>query len=435
MFLPAALGISDRGQLTIGRREISQLAEQYGTPLMIMDEDDIRSHCREFTGALKRHYPGAGTIAHASKAFTCLYMARIAAEEGMGLDTVSAGELYTAMKAGFPMDRVCFHGNNKTESEIDLCLTQKIRRIVVDNAEELETIQRMAKERGLCPEISFRIKPGIDAHTHEFVQTGNIDSKFGFALETGEALDILRRAAKMSHVKPVGLHCHIGSQIFDPEPFAHAVSVMMAFYAELCQEYGLPLFELNLGGGFGIAYTQDDDPRSIDEVVSATAHAVQAECARYQLPLPHLVLEPGRSITATSGVTVYTVGSVKRIPNARTYVAVNGGMTDNPRFALYQARYDALLPERPQLPKDTTVTLAGRCCESGDLIARDIQLPPVQAGDLVCVLSTGAYNYSMASHYNRVPKPPVVMVSQGQDKLVLRRETLDDLLRNDMVID
>ncbi len=431
MYLPRCLSVLPSGHLAIGGLDIPQLAQTYGTPLYLMDEDDIRNNCRSFLNAIKENYPGDGAIAFASKAFLCKAMTRLLAEEGMSLDVVSAGELYTAMSTNFPTERIYFHGNNKTDAEIKMGLDHGVR-FVVDNREELLTLQAMAQERNLTPQVSFRIKPGVDAHTHDFILTGKIDSKFGFALETGEAFAILQEAQSLSHIHPIGLHCHIGSQIFDAEPFDHTVNIMVDFMAELRDKLGLVIQDLNLGGGFGIRYIESHDPRPPAVVVQAACEAVIRETKKHGLPLPRLVLEPGRSVVGETGVTVYRVGSVKQIPNICTYVSVDGGMTDNPRCALYDAVYDALVPTRPTAEKTQIVTIAGRCCESGDLVTRDCALPPVSAGDLLCVLSTGAYNYSMASHYNRVPNAPVVFVRGGQHRLVVRRETYEDMTRNDV---
>ena len=333
------------------------------------------------------------------------------------------------------MDRAYFHGNNKTQEEIEMGLSYGIRRFVVDNVEELELINRIAVERAMVAEISFRIKPGIDAHTHDFIKTGKIDSKFGVALENGEAMEIIRHASQLPGIKVVGVHCHIGSQIFDHEPFEHAAEVMMDFLNDVRRELGITIQELNLGGGFGIKYTEDNDPEPIDVTVRRFTDIVKNKAAENDFPLPFLVIEPGRSIIAPSGITVYTVGSVKEIKNIRTYVSIDGGMTDNPRYALYEADYTAVAPEKMEEPATESVTIAGRCCESGDLIGKDMHVPKLQAGDLVAILATGAYNYSMASNYNRVPRPPVVMVSGGKSKVVIRRESYEDLIANDICED
>lgn len=433
MEISPCLSVNNEGHLAIGGVDVPELAREYGTPLYIMDEDHIRNTCREYRKAMITHYGENFIVAYASKAFCAKYMYKILKEENMGADVVSGGELYTANSAGFPMNRVYFHGNNKTLEEIEIALSYGVRRFVVDNIEELKQINRLALERTTVAEISFRIKPGIDAHTHDFIKTGKIDSKFGVALENGEAIEIIREATKLKGISVVGLHCHIGSQIFDNEPFEHAAEVMMDFLATVRRELGITIGELNLGGGFGIKYTEDNDPEPIDTTVRRFTDVVKRKAAELDFPLPFLVIEPGRSIVAPSGITVYTVGSVKEIKDIRTYAAVDGGMTDNPRYALYQAEYTAVAPERMNDPATEKMTIAGRCCESGDLIGENMALPKMQEGDLLAILATGAYNYSMASNYNRVPRPPVIMVSEGKAKVVVKRESYEDLIANDII--
>jgi diaminopimelate decarboxylase len=430
-FVCDCLGISEAGRLTIGGADVTGLAKKYGTPLFLMDEDAIRAACRDLHAALKAHYAGLFRVAYASKALSCKYIYRLMNQEGMSADVASGGELYTALSAGFPAERIVFHGNNKTRRELELGLSARVGLFVVDNREELHTLNELAAQAGITPDIALRLTPGVEAHTHEFIQTGKIDSKFGFTMENGQAEAALAEAFALPHIHPVGIHCHIGSQIFEADPFAHTVGLMMGFMARVKEKYGRTLLELNLGGGFGIRYIDSHEPRSLDEVVRLTAGAVTEQAEKLGLPLPRLVLEPGRLIVGPNGITVYTVGAVKEIPGVRTYVSVDGGMTDNPRFALYGAVYEALLPERPQAVCDRTVTIAGRCCESGDLVAKDIRLPEVKAGDLLAVLATGAYNYSMASNYNRLPRPPVVMVSQGAARVAVRRESYEDLIALD----
>ncbi|MCL2081461.1 MAG: diaminopimelate decarboxylase [Oscillospiraceae bacterium] len=425
------LGQNSAGHLTVGGASVPELAKHYGTPLYILDEGVIRRNCREILSGLREGYKAPFTVAFASKAlcFTRLY--GLLREEGMGADVVSGGELYTALKGGFRPSDIFFHGNNKTAAELEYALDAGVRRIVVDNAEELELLSAIAARRGAVPEISFRIKPGIDAHTHEFIATGKIDSKFGLALETGEAAEVIARAASLKTLRVVGIHCHIGSQIFGTEPFEHAAKVMLTFMRDMREKPGAPLNELNLGGGFGIRYLPSHDPVTLADMSLKCAESVTAAANELGLPLPELVLEPGRSITGPAGLTVYTVGSVKKIPDVNTYVAVDGGMTDNPRCALYGAYYEPIAPERPDAPVTQTAVIAGRCCESGDVITREAPLCDVRAGDLLAVQATGAYNYSMASNYNRLPRPPIVMVRDGAVRLAVRRETYGDLLACD----
>lgn len=416
----------------IGGVNTVELAEKYKTPLYVMDEDMIRETCREYKLAIDEALGGNGLVLYASKAFSSLAIYRIMKEEGLGVDVVSGGELYTAMKAGFPPERIYFHGNNKTPEEIEMALSYGVGRIVVDNEEELRMLDRIARKRGVCANISFRIKPGIDAHTFDAVMTGQIDSKFGVALENGEAYEIMKTAAGLSGVKVVGVHCHIGSQIFTLEPFYGAADVMLEFIEKLRRELSIDIRELNLGGGYGIKYTEADKPPKASEMLRSVMEHLKKRCRELGCEVPRVVIEPGRSIVAPAGITLYTVGSVKEIKGVRTYVAVDGGMTDNPRYALYESQYTALIANRADEPKTETVTIAGRCCESGDLIGKDMALQKAKAGDILAVLSTGAYNYSMASNYNRVPRAAVVFVSGGESREVVRRESYENLIRNDI---
>lgn len=425
-------GVNEYGHLTVGGVDTVALAAKYGTPLYVMDEDTIRANCRALKNSLDRRYSQCGMVLYASKAFCCKRIYRIIDEEGLGADVVSGGELYTALEAGFPARRIYFHGNNKTADELSMALEAGVGRIVVDNIAELELLSALAKAAGKTADILFRIKPGIDAHTHNFVRTGQIDSKFGFALETGEALAAVQKALLMPGIRFAGVHCHIGSQIFDIDPFVHAAEVMLGFIHQVRETCGYTIGELNLGGGFGIRYVQEDDPKALESYMEAVSGAVLDFCREKELPVPFICIEPGRSIVGDAGVTLYTIGSVKTIPGCRTYVSIDGGMTDNPRYALYQSSYEAIIANKAAQQKDFTATIAGRCCESGDLIQEHTQIQTPAVGDILAVLSTGAYNYSMASNYNRVPRPPVVMVREGTDSLAVRRETYADLVRNDV---
>ncbi len=433
MFVSECLSVNEKNRLQIGGCDTVELAEQYGTPLYVMDEGKIRHSCQVYKNAMDKYYGGKGLVLFASKAFCSMYMCKIAKEEGLGLDVVSGGELYTALKSGFPMEKVYFHGNNKTEQELTLAVTNGVGRIVVDNLTELQTLSTIAKQQNKNVKILFRIKPGIDAHTHDFVQTGQIDSKFGVALETGEAFDAYQKAAAMPGVEVVGVHCHIGSQIFDLAPFELAAKVMMNFVADLKDQLGIVIKELNLGGGFGIKYIEEHDPVNYNEYINAVSGVVKKIAHERNIPQPFMLMEPGRSIVAPAGITLYTVGGIKDIPNVRTYVSVDGGMADNPRYIMYQSRYDALLANNPLAPKDKMITIAGKCCESGDLLIKDIKMPKLKVGDTLAVLATGAYNYSMASNYNRIPRPPVIMVEGGKSKVIIKRETYEDIVRNDIL--
>lgn len=432
MFVSECLDVNRDGHLTIGGCDTVELVRRYGTPLYVMDETQIREHCRAFVQSIKENYDGHGRVLFASKAFCCKEMCRIVESEDMGLDVVSGGELYTALSAGFPADRIYFHGNNKTDLEIETALEAGIARIIVDNFPELETINRIAGTMGKKADIMFRIKPGIDAHTHSFIRTGQIDSKFGVALETGEAMQIVKRALELENVNLCGLHCHIGSQILDVDPFEHAAEVMLKFIADIKTETGFAVRELNLGGGFGIKYLESDNPVAYSEYMNRVARVVKARAQEYGVDLPYILIEPGRSIVGSAGITLYTVGAVKTIPDIRTYVSVDGGMCDNPRYILYSSDYDVLCANKANEPRDFKVTVAGKCCESGDLIQENTPIQRVEHGDILAVLSTGAYNYSMSSNYNRIPRPPVVMVCRGESRVIVKGETFEDLVRNDV---
>ena len=428
MLVSKNLAVNGEGHLTVGGIDTVELAHEYGTPLYVMDEDLIREHCRSFKQSMDKYYGGKGLVCYASKAFCCKAMCRIMLEEGLGLDVVSEGELYTALSVGFPAEKLCFHGNNKTDHELSYALEQGVGRIIVDNIFELDRLNALAEKTGKTANIMYRIKPGIDAHTHNFIMTGQIDSKFGFALETGEAYEAVKKAISASHINLVGLHCHIGSQIFDIDPFVKAAEVMLTFIAKIKNELGFEVKELNLGGGFGIKYTEEDAPVALEKVSAKVAEV----CAEQKLTQPFILIEPGRSIAAPAGITLYTVGGKKVIPNIRTYVSVDGGMGDNPRYALYQSKYDVEVANKADLPKSEVVTVAGKCCETGDLIGEGMPIQSVEPGDILAVLATGAYNYSMSSNYNRIPKPAVVMVSGGKSRVAVKRETLEDIVRNDL---
>ncbi|RCX19311.1 diaminopimelate decarboxylase [Anaerobacterium chartisolvens] len=433
MFVSDCLKTNELGHLEIGGCDCTELAREYGTPLYVMDEGLIRGNCRAYKGAMDKYYGGNGMVLFASKAFCTMAMCRIAQQEGLGLDVVSGGELYTALKAGFPMDRVYFHGNNKTIEEIELAIDSDIKRIVVDNKEELLKINAVAAQKGKTADVSFRIKPGIDAHTHDFVRTGQIDSKFGVALENGEALEIVSMACGLSNIRVAGVHCHIGSQIFDLKPFELAAQVMLQFIALVKERLGLEIEELNLGGGFGIKYIPQHDPIEYESYIESVSKTVRDLCEDMKIKQPFMVMEPGRSIVGPAGITLYTVGAVKDIKDVRKYVSVDGGMCDNPRYALYQSEYDSVLANRADAPKAQKLTVAGKCCESGDILIKDIHMPEIKEGDLLAVLATGAYNYSMSSNYNRIPRPPVVLVKDGRYRLIVKREDFEDIIRNDII--
>ncbi len=432
MLVSKNLSINSNNHLVIGKNDAVDLASEYGTPLYVIDEDLVRENCRTYKNAMDKHYGGNGMVLYANKALCTLFTCRIMAEEGLGLDVVSGGELYTAIKAKFPMERICFHGNNKTPQELEMAVENGVGHIVVDNIYELELLDTIAAKRGKVQNIMFRIKPGVDAHTHSFVQTGQIDSKFGVALENGEAFEIIEKASKLSNVKVTGIHCHIGSQIFDIEPFLKAAEVMMNFIGDIKDKLGLEIGELNLGGGYGIRYTENDDPIEYDKYIEHVSEVVKNVAKDRNVKLPFIYMEPGRSIVAPAGVTLYTVGCVKDIKDVRKYISVDGGMCDNPRYIMYESEYTAVVANNANAKPTQTVTIAGKCCESGDILLKDTKMPEIKVGDTLAVLATGAYNFSMASNYNRIPRPAMVAVSDGKAKLVVKRETYEDLLRNDL---
>lgn len=432
MILHKHFDTNQAGHLTVGGVDTVKLAEKYGTPLYVMDENAFREQCRIYKNAATLHFGEDALPLYASKALCFTEIYRIAAEEGMGIDCVSGGELYTAKRAGFPADRIYFHGNNKTDKDISDAMDMGVGTFVVDNCDELMAVSEQAQSRGIKQRILLRITPGIDPHTHRAIMTGNVDSKFGNAIVTGQAMEIVKKAIDAKGVELVGLHCHIGSQIFDIEPFADAARIMTQFIAHIKEECSFEIRELNLGGGLGVKYTEYDRDVDYASAIADIAKIVRELCREYGVTLPKVRLEPGRSLVAAAGATLYTVGSVKEITGFRNYVSVDGGMPDNPRYALYQSQYTALVANRAAEPKNYRATVAGRCCESGDLIGENMELQRPVRGDILAVLVTGAYNYSMASNYNRIPRPPVIMIKDGEDRVVVRRETYEDIVRNDV---
>ena len=432
MFVTSSLGSNEKGNLTVGGVDAVELVREFGTPLYVMDERTIRGHCRTFQKSIEDNYGGNGLTVYASKAFNCKEMCRIIKDEGLGIDVVSGGELYTALSVDFPPERIVFHGNNKTEEEIKTALEAGVGRIVVDNLFELRTIEQMAQRLNKNAGVMIRIKPGIDAHTHNFIRTGQIDSKFGFALETGEAFSAVKEVLEQKNVTLKGIHCHIGSQIFEIEPFKAAAEVMLGFMAKVKEELCYEIKELNLGGGFGIRYLIDDDAKLYKTFMEQVSITVKETCKRLKLNIPFIMIEPGRAIVGPAGTTLYTVGAVKTIPGIRNYVSVDGGMTDNPRYILYQSEYSIAVANKINEPADYIATIAGRCCESGDLIQEDAKIQTPEAGDILAVFCTGAYNYSMASNYNRVPRPAVVMIKDGKPRLIIKRESYEDMVKNDI---
>lgn len=426
------LGINENNHLTICGYDTVELAKEYGTPAYIMDEDLIRENCRTYKNALEKHFGKGSMPLYASKAFSCKKIYEIAKEEGIGCDVVSGGELYTVYKSGFPMERVFFHGNNKTDADIALGLDCNIGYFVVDNFEELEELNKQAMQRNVKQNILLRITPGIDPHTHKAIVTGSVDSKFGSAIETNQAMAIVKEALSKSNVELCGLHCHIGSQIFECEPFTDAADIMIRFLKQIEDETGKELKLLNLGGGMGVRYTEEDPIINYKENIEKIAKKIKDYAEKHNVSLPIILMEPGRSLVAAAGLTLYTVGSVKEIPGFKSYVSIDGGMPDNPRYALYQSLYTSVVANKADRPADYLCTIAGRCCESGDLIAENTKITRPERNDILAVLVTGAYNYSMSSHYNRLPNPPVIMVSKEKKYVAVKRESYDDLMRNDL---
>lgn len=426
------LEVNDKGHLQIGGCDTVDLVRKYGTPLYVMDEAHIRNTCRKYKNTIAQEY-GDGLVLFASKAFLTTAMCKIIHQEGLGLDAVSGGELYTAIKASFPMEKVYFHGNNKTLDELEMAIEAGIACIVVDNMSELMLIEECAQKFHRQISVSIRVKPGIEAHTHHYIQTGQIDSKFGLGIESGEAMTAIRAVLRSSFLRLKGIHCHIGSQIFDVQPYRIAVDVMTDFIVQVKKETGFEIPEINFGGGFGIRYIREDSPQDPRVYVRAILDELKIQCKKKRIKRPFFIIEPGRSIVGEAGTTLYTVGYIKNIPGIRKYVSVDGGMTDNPRPALYQAKYRAIIANKANRHGEEIVSIAGKCCESGDMLIWEIELPRVERNDILAVFATGAYNYSMASNYNKTPIPAVVLVKDGKSDLMVRRQTYEDLLRNDCI--
>ncbi|SLJ91647.1 MULTISPECIES: diaminopimelate decarboxylase [unclassified Paenibacillus] len=432
MYLHGTSKINAQGHLEIGGVDTTDLKEQFGTPLYVVDEQLVRERCREYMEAFRASGLGF-QVAYASKAFCVMAMCALAAEEGLSLDVVSDGELFTALQAGFPAERIHFHGNNKTLEEIEMALDAEIGCFVVDNFNELHLLQAVAADKNRKVNILLRVTPGVEAHTHEYISTGQTDSKFGFDIGNGTAFEAIELASKQSNLVLLGVHSHIGSQIFEVEGFQMAVQRVAEFAADVYERLNVAFKVVNLGGGFGIRYIDGDTPLEVSQYVKAITDAVKNYFAQIGYAVPEIWVEPGRSIVGEAGTTLYTVGTSKDIPGVRKYVAVDGGMTDNPRPALYESKYEAVLANRANEASQETVSVAGKCCESGDMLIWDLDLPKVQSGDLLAVACTGAYNYSMASNYNRIRRPAVVFVKDGQGDVVVRRETYQDIIQNDLV--
>ena len=430
------LKINGAGHLEIGGADAVELAKKFGTPLYVMDEKYIRDMCAAYRSAIEEDYAGNGLVLYASKAFSCMAIYKIAADEGIGIDVVSGGELYTALKAGFPAEKIYMHGNNKLPSELEMAVGNRVGCIVADSLSEIDKLDEICESEGVVQRILIRVNPGVEAHTHHFVQTAKTDSKFGFSLADGTAEKVTLHALKKKHLRLEGYHCHIGSQIFEKESFCLAADKMLAFMADMKAKHSFEAVALNLGGGYGIWYSEGDAQYSVADYtmyLKTVIAEVKKKSAEYGLKEPRLLIEPGRSIVGEAGVTLYTVGAIKDIPGVKKYVAVDGGMFDNPRYALYQAKYTAVLANRAAEKPTEVVSVAGKCCESGDIVCANVSLPKASEGDILAVLSTGAYNYSMASNYNRNLVPPVVLVRDGKADYIVKPQSYDDLIRNDVI--
>ena len=421
----------ENGELNISEVGVSELKAQYGTPLYVYDENMLVNQCRTFINNFKSSKFNTEVL-YASKAFSCLEVLRIASREGLGVDVVSLGEIHTAYKAGYDMKKAYFHGNNKTREELQYALEVGVGTIVIDNDYEYEMINEIVRESENTVDVLLRINTGIDAHTHEYIKTAKDDSKFGYSVYDETIYDLIADINNQSNLNFVGFHSHIGSQIFEKTSFFEAVKVVMEFTKKVQERLGLTISVLNLGGGFGVYYTEEDRPFELAEFLREYIEVVERESDNFGLDLTKVVIEPGRSLTCNAGSTLYSVGGVKKTFAGREYVFVDGGMADNPRYALYKAKYESMLANKMNEEADTTYTVAGKCCESGDMLVMDANLPKAEQGDLLLVSSTGAYNYSMSSNYNRLPKLPVVFVKDGSSRLVVKGETLEDLIRQDI---
>jgi diaminopimelate decarboxylase len=429
---PETATLDANGQLYLGGCAVEELKRAFGTPLYIFDELTLRRKCQAFRAALATYYPARGEAAHASKAYLCTALAQLFAEEGLFMDVVSGGEAYVARAAGFPMERTIFHGNAKPQAELQQALEWGVGRIAVDNLDELRLLGQVAAGRSAPVRIWLRLSPGIEAHTHAYVVTGVLDSKFGLPVATGDAERAVKLALSLPGIELVGIHAHIGSQILDPQAFIETIGVLIGFAAEMKRKYGFDLREFSPGGGLGVRYTLEDNAPSIEDFVALLARAVIQNCQAHGLALPMMVLEPGRAIVGPAGVALYTIQARKEIPGVRTYLSVDGGMADNIRPALYQAKYSALAANKADAPLVEKATIAGRYCESGDILIRDVELPHLKAGDLLALPTAGAYCLAMASNYNLSCRPAVVLVKEGKARLMQRRESYEDLVRRDL---
>ncbi len=427
------IGVNSEGVLLFAGQSVKALAEQYGTPLFLMDEDRIRNRMQTYAQGMKDAFGEYGHVLYASKAASFKRIYELAADEGIGVDVVSSGEIATAYRAGFPLEKACFHSNNKTDADIRYAMERGVGVFVVDNREELYAIDEIAAEKGIRQAVMLRITPGIDPHTYAAVNTGMVDSKFGSAIETGQAEEMTRLALTFQNIKLQGFHCHVGSQVFDSDVYLQTADIMIAFMADMHRKLGFVTEKLDLGGGYGVRYTAADPEIDIAANIRQVGKAVNALITRHGIEMPHIYMEPGRSIVADAGMTVYTMGTLKKIPGYKNYVSVDGGMCDNPRYILYGSKYTLLPATQMLAERNMECAVVGRCCESGDVIQENVMMPDtLKRGDLIACLTTGAYNYSMSSNYNRIPRPPVVMLKNGASYVAVKRETLDDITRLDV---
>lgn len=420
------------GTLNFAGVDTTYLAKKYGTPLYVMDEDKIREKCRIYVSAMKDAFGDNALPLYASKAASFKRMYEIVGEEKMGIDVVSSGEIFTALKAGFDLSNAYFHSNNKTDWDIEYAIDNNVGYFVVDNIEEVDAIDIIALSKNKTQKILLRLTPGIDTHTYEAINTGKVDSKFGTAIETGQAIKIVEHTLKKSNIELCGFHCHIGSQVFDSDTFFRGSEIMIEFIAQAKEKLGFVAKQLDLGGGYGVRYVDSDPTIDISDNIHQVAKCIFKKCEELNVEVPKILMEPGRSIVADAGMTLYTVGTVKTIPRYKNYVSIDGGMTDNPRYALYGSQYTAYIANRMDETYDFYCSLVGRCCESGDIIQENIYLPKPKRGDIAAVCTTGAYNFSMASNYNRLPIPAVVMVCGGNDYVAVKRQTLEHMTSNDI---
>lgn len=426
------ISVNSDGHITFAGQDVTRLAKEYGTPLYLMDETRIRHNCRVYLNAMRKNFGENFAVLYASKANSFKRIYNIIGEEQLYADVVSSGEIYTALKAGFPLTKAYFHCNNKTDEDILFAIKNGIGHFVVDSKEELDVINNTAREFGLKQNILLRLTPGIDTHTYEAVNTGKVDSKFGTAIETGQADVIVKYALSLENIYLCGFHCHIGSMVFDSDTFIRGAEIMLDFIKNVKDKFGYITEQLDLGGGYGVRYVDSDPVIDISSNIDEVADYLKIQCKKLNLKLPKILMEPGRSIVADAGMTVYTVGSIKEIPGYKNYISIDGGMSDNPRYALYESEYTVLHANKATEMADFRCDLVGRCCESGDIIQKDVLLPKSSRGDLIAVCTTGAYNFSMAMNYNRIARPPIIMLNDGTSYVAVKRQSLDDIISGDI---